>query len=109
MHLNHSTLLLCCGHQRGHRPCIYERGSHHLGRVYDSVLDHIHVHSLRSIIAQFLVLRFQKLAHYHGAFLARVLHNRSARQLNSLCNDLDADILIEVFTLQVLQSSARVK
>lgn len=72
-------------------------------------MNEIAVDVLGSIITKVVILLFEKFANDNSSFFSSVFGNSLARNLDGLLDNLDTDVLIEVFTLQGIKGLGGIK
>ena len=109
-----SLLLRLLGHhglggdeQAGHRRGILQSGAHDLGRVDHALLDEVAVLAGRGVVAEGIVVLVDDLADDHGAVLAGVLGDLPRRCLKRAAHDGDADLLVVIGGLELVEHLLR--
>ena len=90
-----------------HRSSILQGRANHLGRIHDPRLDEILVDLLLGIEAEVLVLVLEDLSGDDGAIVPGVLRNLAGWRFNRATHDVDTDLLVGLFQLDLLQSPGR--
>ncbi len=75
---------------------------HDLSRINDSSLDHVGIFSLLGIKAIRVVTLLHQLVNNNGAFKASIGANGLCGDFASILDDIDADTLVKVITLQII-------
>jgi len=86
-----------------------EGGADNLHGVDDALLDHVAVFANLSIEASVHVIALKELVNDDGAFEAGVSAHSLGGDLAGLLDDLDADVLVEVSTLELVETSGSVE
>src|ERR1051325_8583471 len=95
--------------QAGDRSRVLQRMAHDLGRVDDAGLDEVGELALLGIVAVIGVLALEELADHDRAVSPGVLGNLPRRPLQSLADDVDADLLVRVRRGQLVERLDRVE
>ena len=90
-------------HERGDTARISDGSTHDLGGVNDTTLGHVAVLANGGIETVVLNIGLEQLVDDDGALEAGVGADSLARDLACLLDDLDADVLVEVGTLKVVE------
>lgn len=91
------------GQERGHAGSIGERRSDDLGRVDDTLFDHVDILTVQGVVAE-VSLQVEDLRDDDGSVNAGVLGDLGARLVEGASHNVDAGLLVLVGTLQVVQS-----
>mmetsp|Transcript_7402 Transcript_7402/g.16123 ORF Transcript_7402/g.16123 Transcript_7402/m.16123 type:complete len:484 (-) Transcript_7402:344-1795(-) len=92
------------GHQGGHRGGIHQGSADDLGRVNDSLLEHVHVLTVLRIISHILIRLLQQLVHHHGPLPPGVAHNGRQGLLQRPPNNVHTHLLVRVGHLEAIQA-----
>src|SRR5258706_104368 len=88
---------------------ILQRRPHDLGRVDDAGLDHVGVDAGLGVVAPVDVLLVEQLADDDRAVGAGVLGDQPGRDRQRLADDLDADLLVVVVGLQLVEHAGGIE
>src|SRR5262249_54663704 len=86
-----------------------ERQAHDLGRVDDAGLDHVDILAFLRVVAPVRALVLVQLADDDGAVHAGFLGDQPGRYREGAAHDVDADLLISVLALEVLDRARAVE
>ena len=89
--------------QAGNRCGVLQRGAHDLGRVDHAGLDQILVLLVLGVETVVPLLALEDLAGDDGTVEARVLGDLAGRELDRLLDDVDADLLIGIVDLELVE------
>src|SRR6266545_867417 len=94
-------------HQRGDGGRVDECDTRHLGRVDDTGLHQVLVHTGRSVEAEGIVVRLFHRIHHDATLEATVLGNPTQRLLDRPANDCDAELfaLIDLKLVQPFEAA----
>ena len=90
---------ISCQHQRGNTSCIDKGCTNNLSGIKDTLFNHVNIDSLGSIETIGKDALFEELVDNDGALKACILANCLGRNPAGLLDDLDTDILVEVFSI----------
>lgn len=101
--------LLSGSHKWSNWSCIDESSSNNLGWVDDTSFNHVNILVFASIETKFFIFLGKEFSNNNCTFSTSVLNNSSNWKFNSLLDDLNTNILIEVISLNVFKSTSSIK
>ena len=99
----------CGDQQTRNRSCVLQRGAHDLRRVDDAGFDQIGVNAILCIEPEIGVLLLKQLASDNGAVEASIFGDLTDRSLESLADDVNADILVVIRTFELGKGLGRIE
>ena len=97
-----------CDQEAGDRGCILQRATHDLGRIDDALADKIAVFAVLRVKAVGILVFLHDLADNDRAVVAGIDRDLTRRRLDCLPDDVDAVLLVLIFSAQARQSLNRV-
>jgi len=83
--------------------------SHHLQRINNAFIDHVDVFAVRRVEPSLQVVLFLEFVNDDGAFETCVQADSLGWDLASFFHDFDADVLVKVFEVEVVESARGVE
>jgi len=87
-------------HERSNWSGIEESNFNNLGGVDNTSLNEVTENVFGSIITKVVIILFEKFSNDNSSFFTSIFSNSLAWNLDGLLDNLDTNVLIEVFTLQ---------